>query len=103
MIKFLGWSKEAEVLMINPGLNIQWLTHCKDYWQQICANLDGRTNTLNSAAINRSFVHAIDDIRANHKATSHSFLLLLAGKDYIVDNKGAMDFYKNCSTPADKK
>lgn len=65
--------------------------------------LDGRGMYLNSAKIVRSFMQAVDDIRANQKSMKHSFLLLLAGKDIIVDNKGATEFYKNCSTPADKK
>ena len=35
--------------------------------------------------------------------TDNSFLMIIAGKDKIVNNKGAQDFYRNTATPPDQK
>ena len=46
---------------------------------------------------------SIMDIHNNASAFSHPYLLILGDKDLIVDNDGALDFYKKTSTPPDKK
>jgi hypothetical protein len=56
-----------------------------------------------SAKVFKSMNDAILDIRSNYKTTSHSFLMILGGKDRIVDNQASREFYNKTGTPADRK
>jgi alpha-beta hydrolase superfamily lysophospholipase len=43
------------------------------------------------------------DIEDYAKDFKHPYLILLADKDKIVDNSGAIDFHKKTGTPSDLK
>jgi hypothetical protein len=48
--------------------------------------LDGLAVPFASVAVINSMGASILDIKSNYKATSNSFLMILAGKDKLVDN-----------------
>ena len=65
--------------------------------------IDGQAVPFVSANLCKSMDDAIMDIKHNYKATSHSFLMILAGKDKLVDNQAGRDFYSKTGTPSDRK
>ena len=48
-------------------------------------------------------IDSVQDIENNAKYMNYPYLLLLASKDIVVDNKGAQDFHKATKTHKDKK
>lgn len=92
----------GEELVLNTLMQAQWISHDKHYWKKL-NYFDGTSIPLISGGIALSFMEAITDVHDNqHKHTTPT-LLLTGGKDKIVDNKGAREFHKNISTPADLK
>ena len=88
--------------MLNSGLPISWVCTDKQYFKKIMV-IDGQAVPFLTANQCKSMDEAIIDIRNNYKATSHSFLMILAGKDKLVDNQAGRDFYSKTATPSDKK
>lgn len=88
--------------MMNTCLPIAWVCSDKNYFKKLMT-VDGTSVPFASAAVVKGMADAINDIKSNHKATSHSFLMILAGKDKLVDNTQAREFYSKTATPADKK
>ena len=57
--------------------------------------MDGTNVTYVAPKTCESMASSISDIHAYSSRHTLSTLLLVAGKDKIVDNKGARDFYSN--------
>ena len=82
----------GEEVLINPALQIQWMTHNKDYWRQIL-NIDQCTPPLISGGIIMSMDRCQMDVMDHAGKFKHPYLLLLGDKDKIVDNDAAREFY----------
>lgn len=61
------------------------------------------TPVLMSAGQIVSMEYSHMDIEDYAKDFKHPYLILLADKDKIVDNSGAIDFHKKTGTPSDLK
>ena len=92
----------SHALMLNTGLPISWVCTDKQYFRKIMF-IDGQAVPFASANAIKSMDDAIMDIKHNYKATSNSFLMILAGKDKLVDNHGGREFYSKTGTPSDRK
>ena len=88
--------------MMNTELPIHWVCSDKEYFRKI-QFIDGTAVPFASANVIQGMNNAIMDIKANYKATNFSFLMILAGKDKLVDNTAAREFYSKTATPSDKK
>jgi hypothetical protein len=64
---------------------------------------DGTAIPVASIKVIKGMNDAILDIHANYKETSHSFLMVLAGKDKMVDNARNREWYSKVATPSDRK
>lgn len=83
-------------------MQAQWVCHDKNYWRKLNF-IDGTALPIVSGGICDGMADAVGDTVAfAHKHTLPT-LVLTAGKDKIVDNVGAREFYKNIKTPTDQK
>jgi len=78
------------------------MSHDKTYWSKLM-NIDGTVAPVISGGICDSMVSSVQDIKDNAKNMKYPYMLLLASKDIVVDNKGAQDWHKLTSTHKDKK
>lgn len=92
----------GEEIPINTLMNAQWMSHDKTYWGKLM-NIDGTVAPIVSGGIVNSMINSVNDISANSKNMKYPYMLMLASKDIVVDNKGAQDWHKKTATPADKK
>ena len=92
----------GEEIVLNPIMQAQWICHEKKYWQKM-QGVDGTQMALISGGVSVSMMDKIDDIKANYDKHTLPVLLLTAGKDKVVDNKGAREFFKHIKTPESKK
>lgn len=92
----------GEELIFNPVLQAHWVCHDKKYWKRL-NELDGTQAPFVNARMVTSMGDSIRDIKDNAHKHEVPVLIMLAGKDKIVDNQGARDFYAKIKTPADKK
>ena len=88
--------------MINSALPIHWISHDKSYYRKLMV-LTGTAMPMMSAGLASSMDTCIQDLKANRKKHTLPTLVLTGGKDKVVDNVGAREFYKHINTPADKK
>ena len=65
--------------------------------------IDGTAVPFGSSNVFKSMGDCQLDVRSNYKATNHSFLMMIAGKDKLVDNHYCREFYSKSATPSDKK
>lgn len=92
----------GEEMPINPILQGHWLSHDKAYWARLM-NIDGTVAPIVSGGIVYSMLTSVKDVQDNTKTMKLPYLLLLAGKDKIIDNVAARAWDRNTSTPASKK
>ena len=78
----------GEEIPINTLMNAQWMSHCKTYWSKLM-NIDGTVAPIISGGICDSMVNSVQDIQDNASKMTYPYMLLLASKDIVVDNKGA--------------
>ena len=83
-------------------MNVQWVCHEKAYFKKLM-DMNGTQCALISGGISCSMMDCLNDI--GHFSHRHTLptLLITAGKDKVVDNLGAREFYKNAKTPPDLK
>jgi len=67
-----------ENLIMNPALNIGWISSDKSYVRKLI-ELDGTRAPFVSPNIIRNFDLAMNDIRQNYGKSSNSYLLIIAG------------------------
>jgi len=70
---------------MNTCLPICWVCSDKNYMKKIMF-IDGTAVPYASIGVVNGMTDSVLDIKSNYKATSNSFLMLLAGKDKLVDN-----------------
>jgi len=78
VLNFLCKSSMNENLIMNPALNIGWISSDKSYVRKLI-ELDGTRAPFVSPNIIRNFDLAMNDIRQNYGKTSNSYLLIIAG------------------------
>jgi hypothetical protein len=70
---------------MNTCLPVAWVCSDKAYMKRLMF-MDGTVVPFASVAVVNGMANSIMDIKSNYKATSNSFLMILAGKDKLVDN-----------------
>lgn len=90
----LGIKTIGEFIPINTILAISWLSHCKYNWRA-CLSLDHNQHPMVSGGSSMSMMHLVKDVHDNSKAHTVPFCLLLAERDKIVNNAGAIKFYSD--------
>jgi len=54
--------------MMNPTLNIHWLTHTTNYWVQILSEFDAKGIAITTPGIIKGWLDAMNDIESNYDA-----------------------------------
>jgi hypothetical protein len=88
--------------MISSNIPAHWLTHDLEYIRRTIV-LDATAIPTITLRVCKGWRDAILDIADNYKSMSHSFLMILAGKDKLVDNTSGRQFFSKVSTPSDRK
>ena len=88
LVKMMG-----EELILNSVLQVSWLSKCKLFWRNSMSVLNGTTHPTVSGQSFSSMVDCVQDVQDNQHNHTVPYLLLLAGKDKIVDNVGANNFF----------
>lgn len=87
---------------LNPIMQGQWVCHDPHYWKKMNV-IDGTAMPIISGGVAWTMMEAIGDVNTFAHRHTLPTLILTGGKDKIVDNAGAREFFKNIKTPADKK
>ena len=95
-------AKIGDELPFNSLLPVQWLCHDKKFIRR-ALTFDHTATPHLSGGILKSWIEAIMDIQDNSSKHTLPTLILTAGKDKFVDNKGAREFFKNIKTPSNLK
>ena len=88
ILKLLG-----EEVIILSTLETTFLAKCKLFWRNSMSVVNGTTHPLLSGQSFCSMVDGIHDVQDNQHKTTIPYLLLIAGRDKIVDNAGANRFF----------
>mmetsp|Transcript_16955 Transcript_16955/g.26113 ORF Transcript_16955/g.26113 Transcript_16955/m.26113 type:complete len:212 (-) Transcript_16955:405-1040(-) len=92
MIKLLS-GRSFDNMTLNSLVNIHWITHSKYYWVHLLSEFDGKGIAITSPGILAAWIDAIHDIEANYDAHQLPFLIVIGGKDKVVDNLGARKLF----------
>ena len=92
----------GEEIILSPMINVHWVCHEKAYFKKLM-DMNGTVFPLLSGGISCSMIDCINDVGTFSHRHTLPVLLLTAGKDKVVDNLGAREFYKNAKTPPDLK
>lgn len=92
----------GDEIPLNPLMQAHWVCHDPMYWRKL-QYVDGTALAVVSGGLGWSMMYAVSDcVNFAHRHTLPT-LVVTAGKDKVVDNKGARDFIAKIKTPADKK
>ncbi len=73
-------------------MQAQWLSHDKNYWRKV-NYFDGTAIPLVSSDIIQGFDDSIKDIAENRHKHTLPVLVMMGGKDKIIDNAGGLEFH----------
>ena len=78
------------------------MCHDKTYFAKLM-NIDGTCAPIISGGIACSMIDSLQDIHDNASKMEYPYLMLLASKDIVVNNKEAIAWNKKTKTKDDKK